>query len=533
VRSPTRARQRRRHRTRRAAALLGAALLLACAGPAPSPDAGPTRSLGPRDPELAATLVDLGGRALAAGELDVAEDRFERALQADATSLAARVGLGRSALARGAREEAAQHFEEALAVDGESVEARLGLARLAAQAGRTAAARTHLERALASDPRRVEAHARLEALTGRAPRPLPDDADALVAAAERHPYDAELLARAGRALAATGEPEPAQRLFERALLLLDEAPPTTLAVVASGLAQVAPEWRDRLFVPVHVYADETLAAREGWRFRMRLLWLDLSTTFGPLLPVRYVVASIGRFRAGDADELDEVRAAFDAQHAHPPEHGIVAVLTGRPQPRRRGTFRRGEAEFLGRDLTVRLDAAATPDLVGLRTLAHEVAHLYGGVHVSPRTESLLNPSGDSRRLDPWNAAVMRALADRRFGPGGPEQNVLPFVDLDETIAAYGAVLQANLDMRRLGIAQAMEARQESRFLAARQAREAGKLDPHLGDVSRFLAVLLLRDGQPEPAAFLLRNAARLYGPQSARGRAALAQARAVEAGRLR
>jgi hypothetical protein len=54
-----------------------------------------------------------------------------------------------------------------------------------------------------------------------------------------------------------------------------------------------------------------------------------------------------------------------------------------------------------------------------------------------------------------------------------------------------------------------------------------ELDPHLGDVARFVALLLWRGEKPASAAFLLETASRLYGPRTANGRKAAADAERI------
>ena len=84
----------------------------------------------------------------------------------------------------------------------------------------------------------------------------------------------------------------------------------------------------------------------------------------------------------------------------------------------------------------------------------------------------------------------------------------------------------NLLFRNAGIAQALQSRDHSRVLAAREASRATRLDPHLADVSHLLARLLLAEGRNGEALLLLDSAARLYG-NTARGRRARAEATAL------
>jgi hypothetical protein len=162
--------------------------------------------------------------------------------------------------------------------------------------------------------------------------------------------------------------------------------------------------------------------------------------------------------------------------------------------------------------------------VASRVLAHEVLHLYGAIHVNPDVESLMNPSGHSLTIDPWNAAIVSATRKRRFGPGGIEANVLRHANLRATIAAYHAALAANVALRNAGVVAALETGHGSLRAAAPQARNALQLDEHLGDVADLAAQLLLRDGRPAGAVRAWETAAALYGIESSRGRRALQNA---------
>jgi hypothetical protein len=85
----------------------------------------------------------------------------------------------------------------------------------------------------------------------------------------------------------------------------------------------------------------------------------------------------------------------------------------------------------------------------------------------------------------------------------------------------------NLALRRAGLAEAIETATTSRIAARRAAAQVRELDPHLGDVARFVSLLLWRGERPASAAFLLETAARLYGPRTARGRLAAEEAEQI------
>jgi hypothetical protein len=82
-------------------------------------------------------------------------------------------------------------------------------------------------------------------------------------------------------------------------------------------------------------------------------------------------------------------------------------------------------------------------------------------------------------------------------------------------------------MRRAGLSEAIEISTTDPVAAYRAATRIQMLDPHLGDVARFIAVLYQRGEHPASAAFLLEKAARLYGPDTARGRDAAREAERI------
>ncbi len=494
-------------------------LALACAGGAPAPEEpipAPRHGDGGSD-----ALLQLGEQALARGELDAAEDRFGRVLAVRPGSVRARVGAGRIALARGKPTAARDHFEQALAADPEAVDALLGLADVEAAAGRPTAARDLLERAARVDFRQPGVHGRLMDLTGRAPPGRPLTTREALERAQAHPYDPRALTQAGARLLAEGHGEQAAPLLKKAVWLVDLDPAAALRALAL-LPSVDPAWEKRRAVPVRVFADETLRSQAHWDFRMRLLWLGISNSLDPVLATRFVPVELRALQSGKGPlRLEPWYERFRLSMARAPA-GIVAAFTERPPPQAGGSHSRGLAEFLGRYLVVRLEPGQTTS----RVLAHEVLHLYGAVHISPEVESLMNPSGESKRLGATNQRIARAVRGRTFQGIGLEGDVLAHADLDEVVAAYEAALAVNMLFRNAGIAQAIRSSSYSRPLAAREAQRATSLDPHLADVSRTLARLMLADGRRGEALLLLDSAARLYG-NTAEGREAHAAAKAL------
>lgn len=390
----------------------------------------------------------------------------------------------------------------------ESSEVRLAAEAMAA--GDDATARTHLEAAVAADPGDFVAHQRLAALTGSAPLEEPATVDAAVELANRHPYDPRALLAAGRALVDAGRGDEAMPALETAVYLASRAPRAGAEAVAL-LQDLSPEWRASRIVHVVALADEALRDVEGWRFRLRDLWDTAEATLEPFLRTRFVLVSLDSFEVrGVGPRLEDMLSAM-ARRTGFRRRGIAAGFTAEPLPDEPGA-KRGIAEYLGTHVVVRDEGEGrTP-----RTLSHEVAHLYGAVHVVDERQSLMNVSGDSRRLDARNARILRALAGRHFFPGGPEENVIPALDLSEAIAAFTDVLMFDLTYRKLGLDAALAGRPG----ADRRAQRDAQLDPHLGDVSVFLSRLLWEDQRRDEALTVLEAAVNLYGPDSHRGRAA-------------
>jgi hypothetical protein len=368
-----------------------------------------------------------------------------------------------------------------------------------------AAAARLLVRALAIDPLRPDVHEQLFQRTGLAPRGTAASRDPLALAAG-HPYDPWARLRAGRAERAAGHAEAAAEHWRWALFSADLDPASAQAAFLELGRQVS-ETRSIGQVPVHVFADESVRAHPGWRFRVRLALRSVSETLDPVLGTMLVPSSI---------------QGFERRGRPAPPHGMLVLLTERLAPRPRRARKLGEAQFLGRRLIARLK----PDEILSRVLAHELLHLYGAAHLSERVDSLMNPSGGEWVIQPPNAAILKQTRKRRFGPGGLERNVLPFVDLDATIDAYLAVIRANLALRRMGIQEVLGDVSTPRARAQR-LRKATTLDPHLGDVCSFTARLLWRAQRGTEAVRLFDTASALYGPRSAEGRAARAQADAL------
>lgn len=404
--------------------------------------------------------------------------------------------------------------------DSEAVVELLRLADAQQRSGDRDAERAYLSEVIALDSAHSLAHARLAELTGRAPaqRDARDVDPVRVALA--HPYDPAALVAAATRLAQLGDRARAVEFLERAVWLADLDPTAALAALRE-LRALSAEWSQRRVVPVQLHADAQIRAQPGWQFQLRTLWSSTSARLDGVLQTRFVPIAIAPYDADDApNDLDALHEAFRAE-AELPAAGFLAFVTGRPAPGGDAPSKKGVAEFLGRSLAIRL----APGALRSRVLAHEILHLYGAIHVLGDADSLMNPTGESDQLDAPNARIVRALRAREFGPGGIEANVLPQIDLRETVAAYRAALSVNLSLREAEIADAQGARHTSADALAFRLQRATQLDAHLADAARLVAALMLADARRAEALRLLELSSQLYGASTPRGLATAEEAR--------
>ncbi len=509
------------------------ALALACASGERSvevvprePEAPPEASSPPRtsDSTLVASLLDLAGSALEKRDLALAEDRYRRILAVEPSSVAARTGLAEVARLRGDAEGQRAQLAAALAIDPGASDALGRLALLEAEAGRRDEARVMLERALERDPLDPVLLESLAAVSGPAPPLAGLGPEEILAAAVHHPLDPRARLAAARVLLERGDPEGARSQLVSSYWLADISPAAARRSLAL-LASIDPAFAKRRIVEVHVFADDSLRRRAGWRMRLRVEWLKLTHSLDPALQTIFIPISIRAFSsAGSSADLPSIRNAWLSRLEGLPRRGIVAAFTERSPPTRRGVSRLGEAELLGRIMIVRFE----PEPEQSRVLLHEVIHLYGGVHVAHDLESLMNPSGGSLSLDPVNQGIVQATRVRRFGSGGPRVNLFPYVDTSKLIDVYTRALRANLALRNAGLEKARDASKESRYLARDLAGTALEMDRELAQLSQMISEFLARDQFFARAAEYSELAARLHGGRGPEARRSLARAKLLE-----
>ncbi len=499
--------------------------------PPEEPAAGKaTASSESRDNPLSQALIQRGEVALARGDREEARRRFQRAQEAAPDSAGAYTGLGKVSFAEEDFSAAIPLFQKAIGLDPNSAEARLGLARCFRGLGDKQSARAELKKAFARNLRTPALQQEFAEITGVARRrSVKSDREAIQLAVD-YPFDPWAVFTAGRAAAIAGQPDIAMTYFE-STLWLSMADPSMGKLAFGELQRLSPQWRERRLVPVQIWADETVRADPAWLFRSIHLFRNLSHDSDAMVKTVFLPVSRHAFESGDGfPTLANIMQRFYESNPRIAPNGIVIILTERKPPDLRGeSWRLGQAEFLGRIMTVRLE----PGELRSRVLAHELLHLYGGIHISPETKSIMNPSGGSYTLDPINASIFKTLRNRRFHSTGIENNVFPWIDIAQAADAYEQGVLLNLKYRKAGMMEARKDYSESPYVAAQRAQKAQQLDEHLISITNFLANLRLAQGETLQAIQTLRVTYQLQGPNTGAGRKTLARIQRLEAGLLR
>ena len=210
-------------------------------------------------------------------------------------------------------------------------------------------------------------------------------------------------------------------------------------LVASGASAGVPVAPDVRVVRIKAVADEAFREKKGWEKEIRehLAWSD--EKLRELAGIGLDVVAVGPWRTHQSSAmtllLDELRAGVEKDGAdavigftgHPPPVTMM-LLPGGPV-RYPLPFTAGIAFPLGDRMVVRRTEWKR---LTRHTLIHEVAHLFGGLHVSDK--SILETDTDrmSFRLDPFNRSVLELTRHRNFDRGireVPRDEVTALVDL--------------------------------------------------------------------------------------------------------
>jgi hypothetical protein len=193
----------------------------------------------------------------------------------------------------------------------------------------------------------------------------------------------------------------------------DDAALEALALVSEKLAlRLDTKLRGRRAVPPRLLEVRVLDGCELGDSRVRRLMAETSAIFEREAGVVLVASRQEwpeRKRGASADRLLE-----ETQQVAPTPGGVVLGLAPAQEVRERslGSVRTGLAVPLGAHA---LALCAAEDEASVLTAAHELAHLFGAVHVRDPASIMHSTSDfDARLFDPLNRSIVRALRDRDF-----------------------------------------------------------------------------------------------------------------------
>jgi tetratricopeptide (TPR) repeat protein len=192
-------------------------------------------------------------------------------------------------------------------------------------------------------------------------------------------------------------------------------------LVASSASSVEPASSAIRVVRIKAVADEAFRENEDWEKEIRghLAWSDEKLRELAGIGLELVAVKPWRTHGGSAMTLllDELRAGVEKDGAeavigftgHPPP-AAMTFLAGAPT-RYPLPFTTGIAFPLGDRAVIR--RTDWPELTR-HTLIHEVAHLFGGLHVEEESILETDTNRMSFRLDPFNRRVLDLTRDRDF-----------------------------------------------------------------------------------------------------------------------
>lgn len=176
-------------------------------------------------------------------------------------------------------------------------------------------------------------------------------------------------------------------------------------------AEVTASPRSPRSLSLGLWGDSRVRADPLWRDKARAVVAHAQTFFAPLAIQLEVVDVANWDAAGKGAALDDLLQQLEQQPKGRAD--VIVGLVGDAVPLQPGPVESlGRTRFLGGDAIVaRWD---DPKRCGV-VLAHELAHLFGAVHVADTT-SLLHSTfhADARHIDSQSEAVIDAARNRRF-----------------------------------------------------------------------------------------------------------------------
>jgi len=284
------------------------------------------------------------------------------------------------------------------------------------------------------------------------------------------------------------------------------------AALALGTGAAAPPARsvEPRELRLLVLADEEYRTLPAWRQRLASLVAAASADFEQRFGLRFIIARYEEWASDDSiSSMSGLMGKLEALSSKG-DHQILLAVTAQGNL---GDSWSGLVLFKEAVVLLRRGRDRGREL---RALEHELAHLFGAVHVDDRT-ALMDWLGRGQAFDPLNSELIRLNRERRFGTLGfpllPEavEKSLPVVEricglLPESAGrTESAVGSAGANLSEGGLADAWlmlaHLRLEKKDYAGVEAacREAVRLNPGSVEARNLLGVSFRRRGENDRA----------------------------------
>ncbi len=198
-----------------------------------------------------------------------------------------------------------------------------------------------------------------------------------------------------------------------------------LALVSAGL--LSSQTRD---IRTKILADEEFRGKTGWAEKIEKLMAAASAEFDNAFGIKFNLSQIEEWNSDNSLRSLELLAEDLDRKALRGDADVLVAITA--QPNLSEPFR-GYSYFQEAIVVVK-DTKNTTELV--KTLEHELAHLFGAVHVG-QPDSLMDIYTRGDVFDPANARLIALNKFRSFSPG---RFPVPKESWDEAISTYKLVV---------------------------------------------------------------------------------------------
>jgi len=258
------------------------------------------------------------------------------------------------------------------------------------------------------------------------------------------------------------------------------------------LSVSAPLLSQERAVSVKIFVEGEFGSLNDLRSEAQGLLEEVSKEFEELFQIRFTPVDFGEWPSSNG--IQSLQSLAEDLNAHMPERSMdIAIVFAAPTnlPQSYSGY------SLFRDAVIALEYTGERRTI-LRTLKHEICHLFGAVHVA-NPDSIMDYFVRGDRMDSLNAELIKLNRDRRFNlidyPLNPE-HFQEIIEICERIILANTISRndrTHLDRVKPGIKGLVDANGEQVYIG-------------LEDVHVLMAEIYLESRQFEDALFQARQA---------------------------